>query len=172
MQFKKIVAIVALTAFTAGCGKSAPILVGESATVASRFIQEASNAVMPLVPKPLSATQADDVQAKLQEANDNIKKLIPVLKAIDAAQKAGDPAQPQVEEAIRMAQHISTSLSLSVQGVPLAEAAARLLEIVNNARGAMAAVQATLNAIKDRRSGDLAPSIQGLEQLAEPALVN
>lgn len=150
------------------CGKSAPVLVGESAIVASRFIQTASDAVMPLVPQPLSRDQALAVQDKLEQANNEIKKLIPVLRAIDAAQKAGDPAQANIEQALTMVQNIGTSLNLSVKGVPVAEAAAKLLEIVNNARGAMATIQATLDALKSHKSGDLGPSIRHLEQLMRP----
>lgn len=173
---KKLMVVMLLggTVTLIGCGgKSAPVLVGESAIVTSRFIQEASNAVMSLVPSPLSPQKALVVQDNLKVANDEIKKLIPVLRAIDAAQKAGDPAQAQVEQALVMAQSIATSLNLSVKGVPLADAAAKLLEVVNNARGAIATVQATLDALRARRSGDLVPAIRELEHLMtpEPAVV-
>jgi hypothetical protein len=169
-----IALLVVPSLILAGCGKSAPVLVGESAVVTSRFIQEASNVVMTLrEPQgPLSLEKTLQVQESLKKGNDGLKELIPILRAIDAAQKAGDPAQPQIEEAIRLVQNVGTSLNLSVQGVPVAEAAAKLLEIVNNARGALATVQATLDAMKNRQSGDLAPSIQELEKIVEPVLAN
>lgn len=163
-------AILGAGFYMQACKKSGPVLIGESGVVASAFIETSSNAVEAVrEPKgPIKNEQALKIQEGLLQANGDIKKLVPILRAIDAAQKLGSPDAPRLEEALLLVQRVTTTLGTVVQGVPVAEAAAKLLEVVNNARGAVATIQATLEALKAKRSGDLGPSIKVLEQLMAP----
>jgi hypothetical protein len=164
--------IVPLVTLVACGGKPVPVLVGESATVASAFLEQASTAAASIEQPqgPLPKLRALDVQLKLKEANTNLRKLVPVLKAIDAAQKSGDPTAPLIEQALALIGSVSSDLNLSVQGVPVVEAAAKLLEVVNNARGAIATVKATLDAIRARTSSSIQPALDALEPLMRPAI--
>lgn len=158
--------------FVAACGKPPVVLVAEGGTVASGFIEQASNAVEAVREPngPVKNAKALEIQNELLSANSEIKKLIPILKAVDAAQQAGDPTAGNLDAAFALVQSVSTRLNLVVRGVPVAEAAAKLLEVVNNARGAIATVQASLEKLRARRGADLMPSILELERLMAPAV--
>lgn len=166
-----LVAILGGSMLLSACGKSPVVLVGESGVVASTFIESASNAVEAVrEPRgPVPSARALEIQEALLIANGDIKKLIPILKAIDAAQQAGDPTAGNLDAAFALVASVSNRLNLVVKGVPVAEATARLLEVVNNARGAFATIQATLEKIRTRKGGNLTPSILELERLMAPA---
>jgi hypothetical protein len=143
--------LIATLGVSACAGRTAPVLIGETGIAASGFIHEASKIAVSLeTPGPISKERSLEIQQALGRANMKLRDLPPILRALDAAQKANNPTAPLIEQALDIIAVVSKDLDLSVQGIPVLEVTTQFAALVNQARGAVATVRATVEAIRNR----------------------
>lgn len=121
------------------CGdvlRRAPIMVAHASLAAGQTIGQLQRTVKQLtktadnpngVIPPAAALSA---QTTLLRINADLEPVPPLLRAIDAAQKAGAVDPNQVIQAITILQRVSGDLSIVVAGVPITDATAQVLELV------------------------------------------
>lgn len=136
------VCVFALAVGAVGCGaKRAPILVGQSGIAVADSIFQLQEAGKKLVAAGVISPQIALVyQQRLLQANDGVKKLVPILQAIDAAQKANQPTASQIEQALAFLQSVAGDLSIVIAGVPVNEATAQVLKLVQASQQLVATV--------------------------------
>lgn len=113
----------------------APILIGQSGLALAQSIEQIRQATASLeAAKVLPTAAALRVTETLLVINNQLRPLPDLLRAIDAAQKAGQPTQNDLDRALAIVQAIGPTLSTVVAGLPVEPTTAALIELVRTAQ--------------------------------------
>jgi hypothetical protein len=132
-------------------GHRAPILVGQSALAAAQGIERLSDAGKQLEEAAVLPTAvALNFQKLLLSANDRLKPLPDILRTIDRLQQAGETTGSDVDKAIAILTVVGQDISVVIQGVPLSDATARLIELTRAAQQTVQTILVEVSKIRGR----------------------
>lgn len=127
----------------------APVLVAQTGIAVSQSIGNISNAAAQLEKAgALPTAAALHVQDSLLKANTALKPLPDLLRTIDAAQKAGDAVEGDVDKAIAILQVVSPEIATVLAGVPVAETTRAFVDLVRAAQTAVTTATIELAKLK------------------------
>jgi hypothetical protein len=151
--------------------RQAPVFVAQGGVVAAKTVGSLSDTIDQLTtPRgPISKEIALQAQERLLQVNNGLKKLVPILRSIDAAQQAGNPELSQLEQALKLLEAVSSDLSLVVAGIPVSSSTADILKAVQEGQKAITTVLAEVARIQGVIRGSskyepttLAPLVEAL----------
>jgi hypothetical protein len=148
-----LIGLMALVATVPACGgKNKPVaLVGQTGLGIADTIGQLQVATKGLTDAGIVPTPtAIAIQEKLLSVNEKLRPLPALLRTIDTLTTAGSDATGKVDEAITILTIVSSDLSVTVAGVPLAPAADGLLKLV---RAAQTAIATTLVEVAKLKGG-------------------
>jgi hypothetical protein len=160
-----------LVAPACGGARQAPVFVAQGGVVAAKTVGSLSDTIDQLTtPRgPISKEIALQAQERLLQVNNGLKKLVPILRSIDAAQQAGNPELSQLEQALKLLEAVSSDLSLVVAGIPVSSSTADILKAVQEGQKAITTVLAEVARIQGVIRGSskyepttLAPLVEAL----------
>lgn len=125
--------LVFLLLVNACAGKTAPVVVAQATLGLTQSIGQMQDAVKSLnTTGIISNTAALNAQEQLLKVNGYAAKVVPILKALDAAQARGEKVSlTNVELAITLLTEISKELALVMSGIP-SQQATQLATIVQS----------------------------------------
>lgn len=132
------VLIMGLALFGAGCAgvMRAPELVaqaGEATAISIGTLQTSIASLTKTSTNPQGVIPADvalRAQTGLLTVNTSLKPLPDILRAIDLAQKTGNPDASLIQQALSILQAVSGDLSIVVAGIPVNDATKQILDAV------------------------------------------
>lgn len=144
--------LIAACATATGCSaRRAPTLVAEAGLAVARSIGQVSDATTALQKASvLSPAQALRVQETLLAANERLKPLPGILRAIDAAQQSGGrSAQADIDLALAILRAVGVDLTTALAGVPVGETTRALLALVEAAQASVSTVLVEVARLKE-----------------------
>ena len=135
-----VIAAVAAT----GCGGSrrAAVLVGQSGLATAQTVGQLQQTTKQLTDASvISPEVALSVQQKLVSINEKLRPVPDLLRTIERLTAAGDDVTGDLDRAIAVLEVVGTDLSVVIQGIPLADAAKALVDLL---RQSQQTVQKTL----------------------------
>ncbi len=141
---------LAVAPLSLGCSNNrAPVLVAQTGVAVSQSIGNISSAAAQLEKAgTLPTAAALNVQQTLLKANTALKPLPDILRTIDAAQKAGDSVEGDVDKAIAILQVVSPEIATVLAGVPVAETTRAFVDLVRAAQQAVTTATIELAKLK------------------------
>lgn len=152
MHLRRFVPLVLVfTLACSGAAKKAPIFVANSAVATADIIGQLNNAGRSLQQASVITPDVNlHFQQLLLTANDKLKPLPDILRAIDNLQKVGQPAASETERAIAILTAIGQDISVVVQGVPLSDATKALIDLIRTAQQTIDTVLVEVAKIRGR----------------------
>lgn len=147
----RFLAPLALTALlVSGCAlKRAPVLVGQTALGSAQSIHQLQTGTKQLADAHIiTINQALVVENALLQANDSLRPVPALLRAIDAAEKANKPDQNEVTQALAFVTSVSAQLKVVVANIPVSDATKQILDLVAQTQQTYATLLANLNKLK------------------------
>lgn len=149
-KFRFLAPLALCALLMTGCaGNRAPVLVGQGGLAAAQTIHELQSAVKQLADAHvLPVNQAITAESALLQANDILRPLPALLRAIDAAEKANQPDQPLIDQALSLLNSVSLQMKVVINGVPVSDATKQLLDLAKQIQDGYANIAAGLNKLK------------------------
>lgn len=149
-KFRFLAPLALMALLSSGCAlHRAPVLVGQGGLATAQSIHQLQTAVRDLaVSGVLPLNQAINAENALLQANDILRPLPTLLRAIDAAEKANQPDQALVEQALTLLNSVALQMNVVVAGVPISAATKQLLDLTKQVQASYAQIAAGLNQLK------------------------
>lgn len=149
-KFRFLAPLALAALLTSGCAlKRAPVLVGQGALASAQSIHEIQNGVKQLADAHvITINQALVVENALLQANDTLRPVPALLRAIDAAEKANQPDQPEIDQALAFVTSVTTQLKVVVGNIPVSDATKQVLDLVTQVQSTYATLLDNLNKLK------------------------
>jgi hypothetical protein len=149
-KFRFLAPLALWAMLSTGCAlHRAPVLVGQGGLAAAQTIHQLQDAVKGLADAHiLTISQAISTENALLQANDILKPLPGLLRAIDAAEKANQPDQPLIDQALSILNSVSLQMSVVINGVPLSDATKQALALAKQIQDAYAQIADGINKLK------------------------
>lgn len=147
----RFLAPLALSALLAsGCAlHRAPVLVGQVGLAGAQTIHQIQDGTKQLADAHvLPISTALVVENVLLQANDTLRPLPALLRAIDAAEKANQPDQPLIDQALSLVTSVTKQLNVVVNGIPVSDASKQVLDLATNLQSTYATLLANLQKLK------------------------